>query len=61
MTQIKDISIKAIKNLREPCSVEDIMYELNVIAQVMDGYKDARDGKTISTEKLLNKIKKWGK
>lgn len=61
MTQIKDISIKAIRNLREPCSVEDMMYELNVIAQVMDGYKEARAGKTISTEKLLNKIRKWGK
>ncbi len=61
MTQIKDISIKAIKNLREPCTVEDIMYELNVVAQVMEGYKDAKEGKTISTEKLLNKIKRWGK
>ena len=61
MTLIKDISIKAIKNLREPCSVEDMMYELNVIGQVMEGYKDAKDGKTISTDTLLKKIKKWGK
>ena len=61
MTLIKDISIKAISNLREPCTVEDIMYELNVIAQVMEGYQDAKEGKTISTDTLLKKIKKWGK
>ena len=61
MTLIKDISIKAIKNLREPCTIEDIMYELNVVAQVMEGYKDAKKGKTISTDTLLKEIKKWGK
>ena len=61
MTLLKDISIQAIKNLRDPCTIEDIMYELNVVAQVMEGYKDAKEGKTVSTEKLLKKIKKWEK
>lgn len=61
MTLLKDISIQAIKNLRDPCTIEDIMYELNVVAQVMEGYKDGKEGKTVSTEKLLRKIKKWGK
>jgi hypothetical protein len=61
MESLKNISIEVLKKLPEPCTLEDIMYELNLVAQVMDGLKDAEDGKTMSTSDLLKKIEQWGK
>jgi hypothetical protein len=42
----------------DECTVEDIMYEIDFIAQVMDGLRDADEGRTISTEELLVRVKK---
>ena len=61
MAPLKDISIEAIKNLPEHCTLEDIMYEINLVGQVMEGYKDAVNKKTITTDELLKKVKQWGK
>jgi hypothetical protein len=35
--------------LPDECSVEDIMYEINFVAQVMEGFKDAEEGRLITT------------
>ncbi len=59
--KLRDTTIEVIKNLPQSCTVEDIMYEINLTAQVLDGLKDAEEGNTISTESLLNKIDKWRK
>ena len=42
-------------------SIETIMYEINFIGQVMEGIKDAEQGRVISTEQLLKNIETWEK
>jgi predicted transcriptional regulator len=61
MDKIKDAAIETIKRLPDECSVDDIMYEINLIAQVLDGLKDAEDGKILTTEELLGRVDKWAK
>lgn len=53
MDTIKEAAIETIKRLPNECSIEDIMYEINFIAQVLDGLKDANEGKLLTTEELL--------
>lgn len=45
----------------DECSFEDIMYEINFVAQVFDGLKDAKDGKLLTTEELLTRVEQWVK
>ena len=59
MQTLRDISIEVIKKLPSTCSIEEIMYQLNLTAQVIEGLEDEENEKTISTEDLLNKIKQW--
>jgi hypothetical protein len=61
MTQLKEVTIKTIENLPDNCTIDDIMYEINFVNQVMEGIKDADDKKTMSTEELLQKVKEWQK
>ncbi|HHT9120200.1 MAG TPA: hypothetical protein ACFYD3_06630 [Candidatus Hypogeohydataceae bacterium YC41] len=61
MSLIKEVTIEAIKKLPEECSVEDIMYEINFVAQVLEGLKDAEEGKMLTTEELLSRVKQWAK
>lgn len=59
MQSLKQTSIEIIKNLPESSSLEEIMYKINLTAQVMEGLQDEQNGKTISTEELLKMIDKW--
>ncbi len=52
----KDISIQVLHNLPDNSSMEEIMYRLNLAAQVMDGLDDEQSGNTISTTELLKKV-----
>lgn len=61
MPTLKDITIEVLKNLPPSATLEEIMYKINLTAQVVEGIKDADLGKTISTEDLLNKINSWAK
>jgi hypothetical protein len=61
MDALKAATIERIKKLPDGVSVEDIMYEIDFIGQVLDGIKDADEGKTITTEELLVRVDKWGK
>lgn len=61
MDTIKEAAIQTIKRLPNECSIEDIMYEINFIAQVLDGIKDANEGKLLTTEELLGKVEQWAK
>lgn len=61
MDTIKEVVIETIKRLPEGCSIEDIMYELKFIAQVLDGLKDAEEGKLLTTEELLKRVEEWAK
>ncbi len=61
MGLLKEISIEAIKKLPDECSLEDIMYEINFVAQVFDGLTDAEKGLLLTTEELLSRVEQWGK
>ncbi|MBI4654472.1 MAG: hypothetical protein HY752_05715 [Nitrospirae bacterium] len=61
MDLLKEATVETIKRLPDGCSVEDIMYEINFIAQVFEGLRDAEEGRLLSTEELLARVKQWGK
>ena len=59
MRSLKQTSIDVINSLPDSCSLEEIMYEINLTAQVLEGLSDEEKNKTISTSELLSRIKKW--
>ena len=61
MALLKDVAIETIKRLPDECSIEDIMYEIDFIAQVLEGISDAEAGKILSTEELLERVEQWAK
>ncbi|MFH0813142.1 MAG: hypothetical protein V2A69_09960 [Pseudomonadota bacterium] len=61
MDLLKETTIETIKRLPDGCSAEDIMYEINFVALVLEGLNDAEDGKLLSTEELLKRVEQWGK
>jgi len=61
MDLLKEATVETIKRLPDGCSAEDIMYKINFIAQVLEGLKDAEEGKLLSTEELLTRVEQWGK
>ncbi len=61
MDLLKEATVETIKRLPDGCSVEDIMYEINFVAQVLEGLKDDEEGKLLTTEELLTKVEQWGK
>ncbi|MDI6735716.1 MAG: hypothetical protein QME42_05915 [bacterium] len=61
MVTIKEVAVETIKRLPERCSTEDIMYEINFVSQVLDGFKDAERGKLLTTEELLKRVEEWAR
>ena len=58
---LKEASIETIKRLPDECTAEDIMYEVNFIAQVLEGLTDAEAGRLVSTDEILNRVEQWAK
>jgi hypothetical protein len=56
MPTLKDIATEVLKNISPSASLEEIMYKINLAAQVMEGIKDAEEGNVISTDELLKRI-----
>ncbi len=56
MPTLKDVTIEVLKNLPSSASLEEIIYRINLAAQVVEGGKNAEEGKTLSTEDLLKRI-----
>lgn len=59
MDLIKQAAIEAIKRLPNECTVEDVMYQVFFISQVLDGLNDVQEGKIMTTEELLARVEKW--
>jgi predicted transcriptional regulator len=59
MDLIKYNAIEAIKKLPDGCSAEDIMYQIYFVSQVLEGLRDADEGRVLSTEDVLEQIEKW--
>lgn len=50
MDLLKETVIETIKLLPDGCSVEDIMYEINFVSNVLNGLRDSEEGRILSTE-----------
>jgi hypothetical protein len=61
MSQLKEATIEIIKRLPDGCTLEDIMYQINFVAQVLDGMDDAEKGNLLTTEELLKRVEQWAK
>ncbi len=61
MATIKEAALEIIKKMPDECTVEEIMYEINFISNVLDGLRDAENGRTISTKELLERVQRWGR
>ncbi|OGL46515.1 MAG: hypothetical protein A2161_13190 [Candidatus Schekmanbacteria bacterium RBG_13_48_7] len=61
MALLKEVTIETIRRLPDECTLEDIMYQINFVAQVFEGLKDAESGRLITTEELLKKVEEWAK
>lgn len=61
MDTLKEAAIESIKRLPDGCSAEDIMYEIDFVAQVLEGLIDAENGRLITTEELLSRVEQWAK
>ncbi len=61
MQTLKDISIEVIKNLPSSSTMEEIMYKLNLTAQVVEGLQNKEEEKVLSTNELLQELNKWEK
>lgn len=61
MASLKEVAIETIQQLPDECSLEDIMYKIDFVAQVLEGLKDAEAGKMLTTEELLKRVEQWAK
>lgn len=61
MELLKNVAIETIKRLPNECSVEDIMYEIDFVAQVLEGINDAEKERLLTEEELLKRVEEWGK
>ncbi len=61
MPTLKALTIEVLKNVSPSASLEEIMYKINLTAQVMEGIRDADEGRVISTDELLKRIDSWAK
>ncbi len=61
MSTLKEVAIDRIKKMPDGCTLEDIMDELNFVVQVLEGLKDANEGRLLTTEELLTRVEQWPK
>jgi len=61
MSALKEAAIEAIKRLPDDCQPEDILYEINFIAQVLEGLTDLEKGRVLTTDELLKRVDEWAK
>ena len=61
MNPLKETAIESIRRLPDECSIEDIMYRIDLVAQVLEGIKDADAGRLLTTEELLERVDQWAK
>lgn len=56
---IKQTTLEVVKTLPENSTLEEIMYQINLAAQTLEGVDDIQKGRTISSSELLDKVDKW--
>lgn len=61
MVSLKEASIASIRRLPDECSVEDIMYRVELVSRVLEGLRDMEQGRVVTTEEVLRRIETWDK
>jgi len=56
---IKQTTLEVVKTLPDNSTLEEIMYQINLAAQTLEGLDDIQEGRTISSSELLDKVDKW--
>lgn len=56
MNTVKEEALRAIAELPDTATMNDIMYHLYVMDAVLQGKAAAQQGKTLSSEELLREI-----
>jgi len=59
VSALKEKAIEAIQKLPDDCTVDDIMYEVYFVSQVIEGLTEADQGLLIEHEKVQSEIKSW--
>jgi len=58
---LKDMAVEAIRQLPDTASAEEMMYQISLVENVIEGLKDVEAGRTFTTDEVLQKIKQWQK
>jgi len=61
MTAVQERLISIIKDQPEDSSIDEIMQELIIEQMVEHGLADVREGRIISNEEMLTRIRSWKK
>ena len=56
---LKDVAAEVIKKLPPTASLEEIMYQINLVAKALKGLDDKEKGNVSSTEELLKRMDQW--
>ena len=56
MNILQKVIIETVKRLPGNCSIEDILYEIHFVAQVIEGLQDTEDWEFMTSEELLNRL-----
>jgi predicted transcriptional regulator len=59
MATAKDIMVKTIQDLPDDASFEEILKQLSFTIMVKKGLDDSDEGKTISHDEMLQRVKSW--
>ena len=54
---LKDTAVEAIRQLPDTASAEEMMYQISLVENVIEGLKDVKAGRTYTTHEILQKIK----
>ena len=55
------MAVEAIRQLPDTASAEEMMYQISLVENVIEGLKDVEAGRTFTTDEVLQKIKQWQK
>lgn len=56
MSVLKDVSIETIRRMPESATVEDIVYEIIIVGNVLEDLKASEEGKSVTAQELLRFI-----
>jgi MinD-like ATPase involved in chromosome partitioning or flagellar assembly len=55
----KQTVIDVLQRLPDNASIEDIRYETETILSILEGLRDADEGRTYSHEEVMEDVRKW--